>query len=413
MSKEVHVGDQAEEVRRLASEFTFEGQTVTEAQMHELFERMRGVCPVAKSDAIDDGTYLVSRYADIQRCFRDPATFVSSVGRYPGEPKEIPVGIDPPFHTLARKDLHRPFALPNVRKHADELTQRARSYLEPIVARGEGDLQKEFTEPFPCVSFMVLLGAPLTDLDQLVEWKNILFSAGDNHDPKHRRYVVEELQPAMTAYFTGLILDRQKLPADERPDDLLTALAGAQIGDRPYSLEEQVSVCRFLIKAGLDTVTGMLARMLRFLAESPAHRRELLADRKLVPDAVEEMLRYFSSVTPYRIATTDVEVGGVLVRANERLEFSLPSAGRDESVYENADVIDFRRPHVAHLAFGTGAHRCLGSHLARIELEIGIQAVLDLMPDYYLDDRYPPPQVKMSHVLTPDHLHVVIGSPGE
>jgi cytochrome P450 len=395
-------------VMERARSFSYTSPSLTADDYYALFGDLRVMCPVARNEAIDGGGYIVARYEDASQCVRDPR-FSSAVTRYPGEPKQFPLGEDPPTHTDARRNLNPPFSPANIRKLESELTARAIAYLEPIAARAEGELVREFTEPFPCVSFMLLLGAPVEDLDQLIEWKNLLFAASNGHEDQ-RGEVLETELARMEAYFVSLLEEREELAPEERPRDLLTAVVEAAMSDRPMTRSEMVRFCRSLMVAGLDTVTGMLGRMLTFLAESPPHRSELLAEPSLIPNAVEEMLRYFTTITTFRHAKEDIEVGGVVIHTGTQVEVSLPSAGRDETTYPDAAMVDFHRRHVRHLAFGGGPHRCLGSHLARMELVIGLNCFLAMIPHFELDSRYPPPRLPLRRILTPDAIHIVTPS---
>jgi len=307
---------------------------------------------------------------------------------------------------MYRKDLNIMFSPPKVKEKADAIAECARSYLEPIVRRGRGELVSELTTPFPCVTFLLMLGAPLDDLPMLIDAKNTMLAAV--LDPEARGRLTDEVFPALFAYFNAQLDLRER--ASDPDDDVLTALNRAMFGDRRFTRDEMIRVCAFLTLAGLDTVTSTLSKILRFLAENPGHRCELAADPTLIPAAVEEFLRYFSIVTISRAVDKDVVLGDVELHPGDRIELFTPSAGRDPEAYENADSVDFHRPRVMHLAFGSGIHRCLGSHLARLELQLGLEAIVEMMPDFHLDPQRPPRE-HLGEVLGVDELHVIVGKP--
>jgi cytochrome P450 len=376
-------------------------------EIYDLLGEMRDKCPVAYSEA-NDGFWAVTRYDDIAHCLKDADTFSTALGiavpASEGRPNWIPITVAPEEHVLYRRDLNVSFAPGRVSDKEEEAGARARDYLRPIVERGTGDLISEFCGPFPCTTFLMMMGAPLADADQLLEWKSILVKGIS--DTEAREVMVSTVLPALTGYFDRLLDER--LDANEPPDDFLTDLLRAHVGDRPYSREEMLRVCGFLTIAGLDTVTGTLARSLLFLARSPEHRAQLVADPTLIPNAVEELLRFWGIVSTGRLVTRDVVLGGKQIKEGEWLQLLTPSAGRDESAFEHADVVDFHRKHNRHLAFGAGIHRCLGSHLARMELKVALEAVVALMPNFRLDPNYVPKE-RLGQAFGVDELRIIVG----
>lgn len=394
-------------VQQQGRRFSFNDGEIDEAAMHEFFNRAREQCPVVKTEAILGGSYLVSKFDDVSRCLKDWRTFGHEVEGYPGAPIDIPIQVDPPLHTELRKDLNPQFSLRSIRRYQDKFRVRANQYLEPILGRGSGDLVSEFSTPFPVYSFMSMFGAPPEDTDQMVVWKDALF-AGFKGDSDAQQEVVFEILPAVERYFNRLLDERLDLSPDARPDDLLTAVVTADVGSRPYTRDEMVRLCRFLMVAGLDTVTHMLARILLHLAENAEHHAMLVREPGLIPNAVEELLRHNGIVSTFRHASVDTEIRDQVIRAGERVELVLPSAGRDEGVYDDAHTVDFRRKDIKHFAFGGGPHRCLGLHLARIELQVAVEAFVSLVPHFRLDPDYPRPKVSIGYINNVDHLRVVI-----
>ena len=142
-------------------------------------------------------------------------------------------------------------------------------------------------------------------------------------------------------------------------------------------------------KAGLDTVTSMLSLSIYYLAGHPDKMQELVDDPEVIPGAVEELLRYNSSVTLCRSVASDTELAGVALKRGDKVMLPTPSAGRDDGFYGNAHEVDFHRSPNRHLAFGGGPHRCIGSHIARMELRVALEEMVAVMPQFWIDEASP------------------------
>lgn len=396
----------ADALRQRLSTFSIHDNSLVD-DIYDLFAQMRTSCPVAYSEA-DHGFWAVSRYDDVLRCMKDADTYSVSHGvsipANENRPMWIPMAIDPPQHTDYRRDLNMLFSPRAIKAIEDETGLRARQFLKPIVERGYGNVVTEFAGPFPCVTFLLILGAPVADLDQLVQWEHTLVSA--IWDEKAREELATRVFPEIVAYFNRLLDER--VASDDPPDDLLTGISRARVGDRPYTRDEMLRLCAFLVIAGLDTVTQALARSMIFFAEEPEYLRQLAERPDLIPGAVEELLRVFAIVNPGRWVTQDTELDGVPIKAGDTVLLMTTSAGRDEQAFAHPEVVDFEREHNRHLSFGAGAHRCLGSHLARMELRVAIEAIVELMPQFHLDGTKPVRQ-HLGHLFGVDELHVVVG----
>jgi len=353
---------------------------------HPLFDAMRESCPVARSEATG-GYWVMTRYEDVHRALKDPSTFSSRVVAVPeieGERgKLIPLNYDPPEHTVYRNEF-APWFSPGVVARAEPgARERFVGYLEHFVENGGGDFIEAVAVPFPCVTFLLTLGLPLEDMDQLIEWKDYLIRTLLAGVPEDIAFVLEQILPKINNYFQEKIEERTALT--DRPDDVLTYLVDARRGDVPFTLEEKVQTLMLFFQAGLDTVTGTLGYFMNFLATHPEHMQQLIDEPELIPNACEELMRYFSIVTLARKVMKTVEVEGVTIPEGDLCVFLTQSAGRDELQYENANVVDFRRTPIRHLALGGGPHRCLGSHLARMELKVALEEVVRIMPHFEID----------------------------
>jgi cytochrome P450 len=187
-----------------------------------------------------------------------------------------------------------------------------------------------------------------------------------------------------------LVSERRSRPQD----DLASVLATATVNGEPLPDAHVLAMCGLVAAGGVDTTTALTANALHWLHANPGHRRRLIEDPGLIPVAVEEFLRYFSPVQMMaRTATRDVELGGQPIRAGDRLLLSFAAANRDPSIFTDpADLILDRTPN-RYISFGNGVHRCVGSHLARVQATVMLEEILKRMPDYAIDDaqavRYP------------------------
>jgi cytochrome P450 len=228
----------------------------------------------------------------------------------------------------------------------------------------------------PCGVFLDLMGLPPDELDFFLHLKEGMLRGHVLGDDRFRQAKAEA-----TERFDQLIADRRRHPVD----DLLTYLVNAEIDGAALTDDELQGVCHLMIVAGLDTITDSLTCFYAQLGQHPEHRQRLVEEPALIPAAVEELLR-FESPVPFvpRVATRDGELGGCPIKAGDQVVLLLGSANTDERAHDRADALNFDRPVNRHLSFGGGIHRCLGSHLARIELRVTLQEWHRRIPDYHI-----------------------------
>jgi cytochrome P450 len=314
------------------------------------------------------GFWCLTRYDDIHSAFQQPDLFSSRLTNIPGrEVRLLPISLDPPEHTKYRRVLNKPFGPAAIEDLSGQIRQRCADMVDAVVRNGPRvDFIDALAQPLPTTMFCQLLGLPMEDVEKFLEWNyTILHVSGTPERAARFQQANEELN----LFLNDLVAFRKTHPGD----DLVTRMLSEEVDGRPLTHAEALAMAYLLFMAGLDTVTSALGWSWKFLAEHPAHRQQIVDDPALIPGAVEEILRCYSFVEDARTLTRDAEFAGVTMRAGDRIMLPTSSAGRDESQFPHALEVDFHRYPNRHIAFASGPHRCLGSHLARAELHIAME----------------------------------------
>ena len=326
---------------------------------------------------------LVTRREHVEDALRKSATFCwSQVPMDLGNIRPlIPLQIDPPQHVKYRRILDPLFAPKKMALLEGEVVELVDNLVEKFAGRGSCDLHEEFAVPLPCTVFLRLMGLPYADLDHFLEIKDdIIRPAGITMEDQ-----APARQAAGEAVYRYFDTELKRRHANAPTGDLLSQIMAGEVDGVRLTDEEVVDVCYLFIIAGLDTVTDSLDCFFAYLAQEPEHRRLLVEDESVIPSAVEELLRWESPVPAVpRVATEDVEFGGCPVKAGEQVMLMLGSANTDDAAHPGVDAVDLTRNPNPHLAFGGGVHRCLGSHLARMELRVALREFHRRIPDYQL-----------------------------
>lgn len=328
------------------------------------------------------GFWMFMDQNTVRDAFQDYEVF-SSEATIPTVPEPdwhwIPTMENPPQHTEYRHVLLDVFSPRRVRQLEPAIRKDARDFIEAFKGNGSCEFVSEFARPFPTKVFLRILGLPEEDTQMFADWVEDVFSGlGATDDAVDK---MAAAQAGIRQYFVELLADRKANPRD--PDeDFFTHLVQATVGDRPLTDEEFLNIAGVLVLAGLDTVKSQLGYMFHYLAENPGDRARIVAEPEIVPTAVEEFLRAFSIVMDGRKIVKDTEFYGCPIKSGEMVMLSLPSAGRDPEEFEDADKVKIDRKINRHLAFAAGPHRCLGAHLARIELAVALEEWHKLIPDY-------------------------------
>jgi cytochrome P450 len=295
--------------------------------------------------------------------------------------KWIPIMIDPPDHAKWRQVLaeyYTPGRVTGLRAAQQKL---AAQLVDELVGKGECDFVDQISRVFPSTVFLTIMGMPVEDLEQFLAWEDmILHQSGVGEEVNAKR--LEGMTHVM-GYFASLIQQRRE-NRDPDADDIVSKAIDWTVDGDPINDMELLNCLLLLFMAGLDTVSNQLSYAMLHLATHPADRGRVVADRALIPKAVEELLRVYPIVQTARKATQDMDFHGCPIKAGDMASFSLAFAGRDGSAYPDARKVDLDRGVTRHLSFGGGPHRCLGSHLARQEMAVVLEEWHKRIPDYEL-----------------------------
>lgn len=354
----------------------------TAREPQPFYRRLRDEAPVLR----DGGHVTLSRHADVEHAFRHPELFSSGDAVALGNARPlIPLQIDPPEHKKYRKLLDPLFAPREMARLEDDVARLTNELVDRFADRGSCEFNGELAVPLPCTVFLRLLGLPGADLDLFLRWKDDIIrpEGSDTGDLERQQEVRVAAGMEMYGYFQRVLEERRSDPRD----DLLTRMLAMRVDGDALGEGEVLEICFLFLIAGLDTVTDSLDCFFAFLARHPDHRRQLVEDPAIVPSAVEELLRWESPVPGVaRRATADVELSGCPVHAGDLVGLSIGAANTDERFWDRPDTVDLRRNPNPHYAFGGGIHRCLGSHLARLELRVALTEWHRRIPDYRIPD---------------------------
>jgi cytochrome P450 len=327
-----------------------------------------------------EAAWLVTRYEDVKTVLGDPRFSRTQAGRHDQPrltPDPLPLGLldmDPPEHTRLRRLVAKAFTTGSVESLRPRAEQIAAGLIAAMIEAGPpADLVEMFARRLPMTVICELLGMPYDDQGEFAGWVNDATSA--QASPGERA----EALARQAAYIAGLITQRRQQPAD----DLLGRLVLARDDDDRLSEDELNVLSMQLLAAGFETTASQIADFAYLLLTSP-QRYAMLRDRpELIPDAVEELLRFsplVASASIVRYATSDVELSGGTVKKGEAVLTFAPAANRDSAVFDAPDTLDLTRPAAVHLSFGHGLHLCIGARLARMELQVALSALTTTLP---------------------------------
>ena len=364
--------------------------------IHDVFLHLSQNAPGMFWTPRNGGHWVLTEQALVYKAFRDAEVFSSERQAIPPMPVELPlppITTDPPNHTQLRAPLNKAFSPKSMMALSNDVRTLAAELIDKVANRGECDFLAEVAEPLPVLIFMKLMGMPMDRLAEFREWV---------HDTLANTPAREVAYANVAELMSGLIEERLKEPKD----DLISRLVEFEVDGEKLSQEMLLGYCQLLFIAGLDTVVNAMCFAIRHMSRNPELQDLLRAQPQRIPDAVEEMLRRYSLTMPNRRVAKDTTWNGVEVRAEERALMCVPAANIDAKAFSDPTEYKLDREDNVHIAFGAGIHRCAGSHLARIELQILYDEWLKRIPTFRPDpdkrERY-----HGANVLSIDYLPIV------
>jgi cytochrome P450 len=346
------------------------------------YQMLREASPVLQAEGIG---VIVSSRAAVDEVLRDPATFSSGLDATDLKTRRplIPLQIDPPIHRTFRKILDPLFAPQRVKHLEEPVAALANELIDAFVAEDEIDFSQQFSIPLPSQVFLTMLGLPLDELPRFLRMKDGIIRpdqvSGEPRGNPATETLQQETADSIYTYFEELLDAR----ADERHDDLISRLLDAEVDGDRLGRTDILDICFLFLIAGLDTVSASLDCFFGYLAQHPDARREIVAQPERIPSVVEELLRWETPVMAVaRVATQDAEIGGCPVHKGDQVMALIGAANLDDAEFPDAGKVQWDREGNRHLSFGGGIHRCLGSHLARLELRIALREWHRRIPDY-------------------------------
>lgn len=355
------------------------------ADPYPIQDDLRGRCPIAHTGRFGGG-WLPTRYDDVAAIAYDTERFSSrsiimSNYRPPREVAPVggtpPISSDPPFHHDARKLLLPAFTKKAVSRREPATRALCHELIDALEGRDVVDAARDYAQHIPMRVIADMLGFPAEDGPR---FRRFVESAleGVNLPPEERFARMGELFD----YLYAQIRDHIAGPRD----DLTSYLIDAELYGRKLAPEHVAGTMALLLIAGIDTTWSAIGASLWHLAKTPRDRERLVAEPELLPTAMEEFLRAYAPVTMARLVKEDMHWRGVDMKADDWILLSFPAANRDPAQFDRADEVVIDREVNRHAAFGLGIHRCVGSHLARMELGVALEVWLERIPDFTLDD---------------------------
>lgn len=342
------------------------------------YAHLRNHSPVYWVESLQ--SWAVSRYEDVAYVAKNTQLFSSApiIPAILGEMNPVPevnwlISTDPPAHMPLRKLVNKAFTPRMVAALEPRIKEIATQLLDGIEEGSDFDLVRDFSTPLPVMVIAEMLGVEPERYRDFKRWSDAMMRTSGGPIPpaelEQLRASVDELR----RYFEQAIEDRRRNPRE----DLITALVRAEEESQALSAREVLAMCVLLLIAGNETTTNLLGNTVITLLSHPAELAKVRADLSIVPQMIEEMLRYESPVQAIlRLATSDAEIAGSTIPAGGRVLILYGSANRDERQFPNPDTFDLTRNPQDHLGFGFGIHYCLGAPLARLEARVAMDAFL-------------------------------------
>jgi cytochrome P450 len=357
-----------------------------DADPYPVFRRLREEAPLYYNEAHD--FYAVSRFDDVERGYLDPKTFISGRGGIieliranVAMPSGVLIFEDPPIHTIHRRLMSRVFSANRVAALEPQIRTFCARSLDPLIGAEEFDFIADLGAQMPMRVIGMLLGIPEQDQE----------TVRDKVDANLRTEAGQPMQVSENFIPTGMFADYIDWRADHPSDDIMTDLLQAEFEDetgttRRLTRDELLTYISVISGAGNETTGRLIGWTGKVLADHPDQRRELIEDRSLLPNAIEELLR-FETPAPHaaRYVAQDVEIQGQTVPEGSIMVLLPGSANHDDRRFSNGDAFDIHRSDGKSLTFGYGIHLCLGAALARLEGRVALDEILNRFPTWEVD----------------------------
>jgi cholest-4-en-3-one 26-monooxygenase len=379
---------------------------------HEMFEVLRRDAPVWFHPGNDEveGFWCIVKHADLVELSRDYGHASSALGGITLHDasaedlelqRQMMLMMDPPNHTKLRLLVNKGFTPRMIGRLDEHIRDIAKAIVDEVASRGECDFVVEVAAQLPLRVIVEMMGVPDADRPKIFEWTNRLIGS---EDPEYNVSRDEAIGAAteMFMYSTELAAEKRKNPGDDIISTLLQAeVEGNRLTDTEFNLFFQL-----LAVAGNETTRNLISNGMNFMFEHPDQWAKLLDDRSLLPGAIDEMLRYASPVMYMRrTAPEDFELRGQTIREGDKMALWYISANRDEEVFEDPHRFDVTRDTTDYVAFGGGGpHFCLGANLAKLEIRVMFEAILDRLPDIELAG--PPQRLRSNFINGIKHMPV-------
>jgi len=354
-----------------------------------IWDELRQTCPIAHTDR-RKSSWLPTRYEDVTAIAHDIEHFSSlKVAVIPGDEDEDPnenfegpnleyglppISSDPPLHTWTRRLLLPWFSHKRVESYIPLTRDLCRRLVDGFAGAGHADAAADYAQQIPVRVIAHILGVSPDLSDTFTGWVRDVLEFADDAERRQRG------AEGLLYYFVGQLEERRTHPGD----DLLSELLTTEVEGKPVDDGIVLGMAALALIAGVDTTWSAIGSSLWHLATHPEDRKRLVAEPELMPTAIEELLRAYSPVTMAREVTEDVVYEGCPMKAGDKVLMNFPAANRDPEVFEHPDVVQLDRAHNRHVAFGSGIHRCAGSNLARMELQVALEEWLARIPDFSL-----------------------------
>lgn len=344
------------------------------------------------------GLWAVTRHADVSRIEANWEDFVSVKGSRPDSSVPSMINADPPDHTRRRRIVSSGFTPRRVAAHEDFLRATVTELLDAVIDKGDADFVNDIAKPIPLRMIASLMGLPLADEAKLLHWSDLFATGGEE--------VREEAHAAVVEWAEYIVAEMERR-TDPDAEDLISLLIHTE--GEPLSTEDLIFETMLILVGGDETTRHVMSGGLEALLLHPDQWQALREDRSLLPGAIEEMLRWVSPVRNMnRTASQDIELGGQSILEGDRVLLLYLAANRDPAAFDAPYAFDIRREPNHHVAFGAnGRHFCLGAQLARLELRVLFEELLDRLPDIELArSSGPQPERAGNFVLGLDALDV-------